>query len=138
MEITEFVEKNASLLRLGLHLEYNDARHRIANHLQRNIDRSKYLIYEDTQQTHRFSINTVVFIYFLLELVWSIYFIFDSLLYFCLHWIAFISKLATANSIEIFNRKVFLLVRKKKQLISIKYKHRRYCNTMYRCRNKFT
>lgn len=42
MEITELVEKNASLLRLGLHLEYNDARHRIANHLQRNIDRSKY------------------------------------------------------------------------------------------------
>lgn len=85
MEITEFVEKNASLLRLGLHLEYNDARHRIANHLQRNIDRSKYLKYEDTQQTHRFSIKAVVFIYFLLELVWSIYFIFDSLVYFCLH-----------------------------------------------------
>lgn len=42
MEITELVEKNASLLRLGLHLEFNDARHRIANHLQRNIDRSKY------------------------------------------------------------------------------------------------
>lgn len=41
MEITELVEKNASLLRLGLHLEYNDARHRIANHLQRNIDRSE-------------------------------------------------------------------------------------------------
>lgn len=41
MEITELVEKNASLLRLGLHLEFNDARHRIANHLQRNIDRSK-------------------------------------------------------------------------------------------------
>jgi tropomodulin len=29
------------LLRLGLHLEYNDARHRIASHLQRNIDTSK-------------------------------------------------------------------------------------------------
>lgn len=42
MEITELVEKNSSLLRLGLHLEFNDARHRIANHLQRNIDRSKY------------------------------------------------------------------------------------------------
>lgn len=41
MEITELVEKNSSLLRLGLHLEFNDARHRIANHLQRNIDRSK-------------------------------------------------------------------------------------------------
>lgn len=39
MEITDLVEKNTSLLRLGLHLEFNDARHRIANHLQRNIDR---------------------------------------------------------------------------------------------------
>ncbi|XP_037920596.1 tropomodulin isoform X3 [Hermetia illucens] len=39
MEITELVEKNTSLLRLGLHLEFNDARHRIAAHLQRNIDR---------------------------------------------------------------------------------------------------
>lgn len=53
MEITELVEKNASLLRLGLHLEYNDARHRIANHLQRNIDRSKYLEYE-TRSTKRY------------------------------------------------------------------------------------
>ncbi|XP_049317678.1 tropomodulin isoform X3 [Bactrocera dorsalis] len=40
MEITELVEKNPSLLRLGLHLEFNDARHRVAAHLQRNIDRS--------------------------------------------------------------------------------------------------
>ncbi|KAL5282880.1 TMOD1 family protein [Megaselia abdita] len=39
MEITELVEKNSSLLRLGLHLEFNDARHRVAAHLQRNIDR---------------------------------------------------------------------------------------------------
>jgi tropomodulin len=43
MEITALVEQNPTLLRLGLHLEYNDARHRIAMHLQRNIDRSKYL-----------------------------------------------------------------------------------------------
>lgn len=41
MEITDLVEKNNSLLRLGLHLEFNDARSRIAAHLQRNIDRSK-------------------------------------------------------------------------------------------------
>lgn len=40
MEITALVEKNPTLLRLGLHLEYNDARHRIATHLQRNIDTS--------------------------------------------------------------------------------------------------
>ena len=39
MEITQLVEANPSLLRLGLHLEYNDARHRVASHLQRNIDR---------------------------------------------------------------------------------------------------
>ncbi|KAL7026184.1 hypothetical protein ACKWTF_013802 [Chironomus riparius] len=39
MEITELVEKNSTLLRLGLHLEFNDARHRVAAHLQRNIDR---------------------------------------------------------------------------------------------------
>lgn len=42
MEITDLVEKNTTLLRLGLHLEYNDARHRVAAHLQRNIDRSEY------------------------------------------------------------------------------------------------
>lgn len=42
MEITDLVEKNNTLLRLGLHLEFNDARSRIAAHLQRNIDRSKY------------------------------------------------------------------------------------------------
>ncbi|KAM8706631.1 hypothetical protein ACLKA7_010833 [Drosophila subpalustris] len=41
MEITNLVEKNSSLLRLGLHLEFNDARHRVAAHLQRNIDRSE-------------------------------------------------------------------------------------------------
>ncbi|XP_037948291.1 tropomodulin isoform X3 [Teleopsis dalmanni] len=41
MEITDLVEQNTSLLRLGLHLEFNDARHRVAAHLQRNIDRSE-------------------------------------------------------------------------------------------------
>lgn len=41
MEITKLIEQNPTILRLGLHLEYNDARHRIASHLQRNIDRSK-------------------------------------------------------------------------------------------------
>ncbi|XP_076238591.1 tropomodulin isoform X5 [Calliopsis andreniformis] len=39
MEITQLVEQNPTLLRLGLHLEFNDARHRVAAHLQRNIDR---------------------------------------------------------------------------------------------------
>ncbi|XP_043464787.1 tropomodulin isoform X3 [Leptopilina heterotoma] len=41
MEITQLVEQNPSLLRLGLHLEFNDARHRVAAHLQRNIDRNR-------------------------------------------------------------------------------------------------
>ncbi|XP_050542077.1 tropomodulin isoform X4 [Daktulosphaira vitifoliae] len=40
MEITKLIEQNPTILRLGLHLEYNDARHRIASHLQRNIDRN--------------------------------------------------------------------------------------------------
>lgn len=45
MEITDLVEKNSTLLRLGLHLEFNDARHRVAAHLQRNIDRSEYTFF---------------------------------------------------------------------------------------------
>lgn len=44
MEITRLVEQNPTLLRLGLHLEYSDARHRVASHLQRNIDRSEYAV----------------------------------------------------------------------------------------------
>jgi hypothetical protein len=50
MEITELVEKNSTLLRLGLHLEFNDARHRVAAHLQRNIDRSEF--YENFKLLH--------------------------------------------------------------------------------------
>lgn len=45
MEITDLVEKNTTLLRLGLHLEFNDARHRVAAHLQRNIDRSEWSLF---------------------------------------------------------------------------------------------
>lgn len=45
MEITQLVEQNPTLVRLGLHLEYSDARHRIASHLQKNIDRSEYPTY---------------------------------------------------------------------------------------------
>ena len=40
-EITKLIEENPTILRLGLHLEYNDARNRVATHLQRNLDRSK-------------------------------------------------------------------------------------------------
>ncbi|XP_046998264.1 tropomodulin-like [Schistocerca americana] len=39
MDVTGLVDQNPTLLRLGLHLDYNDARHRVAGHLQRNIDR---------------------------------------------------------------------------------------------------
>uniref|UniRef100_A0A1B6KAZ4 Tropomodulin n=2 Tax=Graphocephala atropunctata TaxID=36148 RepID=A0A1B6KAZ4_9HEMI len=48
MEITHIIEQNMTLLRLGLHLEYNDARHRIASHLQRNIDRIRRLSRKET------------------------------------------------------------------------------------------
>jgi hypothetical protein len=40
-EITNLLEQNPTILRVGLFLEYNDARNRIATHLQRNLDRSK-------------------------------------------------------------------------------------------------
>jgi tropomodulin len=58
MEITQLVEQNPSLLRLGLHLEFNDARHRVAAHLQRNIDRSKYI----KDIARRDIINTIYYI----------------------------------------------------------------------------
>ncbi|CAG0917604.1 unnamed protein product [Notodromas monacha] len=38
-EITKLVEKNPTLLRLGLFLEYNDAQNRISAHLQKNCDK---------------------------------------------------------------------------------------------------
>lgn len=40
-EITQTIEQNPTILRVGLHFEYNDARNRVATHLQRNLDRSK-------------------------------------------------------------------------------------------------
>ncbi|XP_059484570.1 tropomodulin isoform X2 [Neocloeon triangulifer] len=54
MQITEIVEQNFSLLRLGLHLEYNDARHRVAAHLQRNLDRNRL------RRTGRLSRNLLI------------------------------------------------------------------------------
>ncbi|XP_025415650.1 tropomodulin isoform X1 [Sipha flava] len=61
MEITKLIEQNPTILRLGLHLEYNDARHRIASHLQHNIDRirkdtplkMKFRFFRKTPQKHR-------------------------------------------------------------------------------------
>lgn len=63
MEITSLVEQNPTLLRLGLHLEYNDARHRIATHLQRNIDTSK------CRALSTVLLQIFLFLYILLDLV---------------------------------------------------------------------
>nr|CAG4645641.1 EOG090X093U [Lynceus sp. MCZ IZ 141354] len=41
MEITKLIEANPVILRLGLFLEFNDARSRVAAHLQRNVDRNR-------------------------------------------------------------------------------------------------
>ncbi|KAL0270539.1 UNVERIFIED_CONTAM: hypothetical protein PYX00_007919 [Menopon gallinae] len=57
MEITDLVEQNPTLLRLGLHLEYNDARQRIATHLQRNIDRRTSVSTYVTSQKRLCAIN---------------------------------------------------------------------------------
>lgn len=42
MEITKLIEENKTLLRLGLCFDVPDARVRIAEHLQKNTDRSKF------------------------------------------------------------------------------------------------
>ena len=41
MDITQLVEQNPTLMRVGLFFEFNDARSRVATQLQKNIDRSK-------------------------------------------------------------------------------------------------
>jgi len=41
MELTQLIEQNPTVLRIGLTLEYNDARNRVATHLQRNLDRTR-------------------------------------------------------------------------------------------------
>ncbi|ODN00067.1 Tropomodulin [Orchesella cincta] len=41
MDITQLIEQNPTILRVGLHFEYNDARNRVATHLQRNLDRTR-------------------------------------------------------------------------------------------------
>lgn len=61
MEITQLIEKNPTILRLGLHLEYNDARHRIATHLQRNIDTSKCFCSFFIKNENSLLINIVCF-----------------------------------------------------------------------------
>ncbi|XP_045031651.1 tropomodulin isoform X3 [Daphnia magna] len=41
MDITQCIEQNTTLMRVGLFFEFNDARSRVANHLQKNIDRNR-------------------------------------------------------------------------------------------------
>ena len=41
MELASLIEENPTLLRVGLHFEYNNARDRIAKHLQNNRDKRK-------------------------------------------------------------------------------------------------
>lgn len=41
MDITQAIEQNTTLLRVGLFLEFNDARSRVATQLQKNIDRHR-------------------------------------------------------------------------------------------------
>ncbi|KAK4317711.1 hypothetical protein Pmani_011222, partial [Petrolisthes manimaculis] len=38
MSLTTIIESNPSLLRVGLHFEFNDARNRVSKHLQKNLD----------------------------------------------------------------------------------------------------
>ncbi|CAL4085106.1 unnamed protein product, partial [Meganyctiphanes norvegica] len=38
MQLTELVEANPTILRIGLHFEFNDARNRVSRHLQKNLD----------------------------------------------------------------------------------------------------
>jgi tropomodulin len=41
MDITQFVEQNPTIVRVGLFFEFNDARSRVATQLQKNIDRNR-------------------------------------------------------------------------------------------------
>ncbi|XP_046440126.1 tropomodulin-like isoform X2 [Daphnia pulex] len=44
MDITQYIEQNTTLMRVGLFFEFNDARSRVANHLQKNIDRTRRMV----------------------------------------------------------------------------------------------
>merc|ERR1712071_210356 len=44
MDITQFVEQNPTLMRVGLFFEFNDARSRVSTQLQKNIDRTRRLV----------------------------------------------------------------------------------------------
>jgi len=38
MQLTELIENNPTVLRIGVHFEFNDARNRVSRHLQKNLD----------------------------------------------------------------------------------------------------
>ncbi|XP_037800688.1 tropomodulin-1-like isoform X1 [Penaeus monodon] len=38
MQLTDIIEQNPTLLRVGIHFEFNDSRNRVSRHLQKNLD----------------------------------------------------------------------------------------------------
>lgn len=38
MQLTDIIEQNPTVLRVGVHFEFNDARNRVSRHLQKNLD----------------------------------------------------------------------------------------------------
>ncbi|XP_068223363.1 tropomodulin-1 isoform X5 [Palaemon carinicauda] len=38
MQLTDIIEQNPTVLRVGIHFEFNDARNRVSRHLQKNLD----------------------------------------------------------------------------------------------------
>jgi len=38
MQLTELIEANPTILRIGIHFEFNDSRNRVSRHLQKNLD----------------------------------------------------------------------------------------------------
>ena len=45
MQLTELIEANSSLLRVGIAFEFNDARNRVSRQLQKNLDTCEYSSY---------------------------------------------------------------------------------------------
>ena len=42
MQLTNLIEENPTLLRVGIHFEFNDARNRVSRQLQKNLDTCEY------------------------------------------------------------------------------------------------
>uniref|UniRef100_A0A0P4WK11 Tropomodulin n=1 Tax=Scylla olivacea TaxID=85551 RepID=A0A0P4WK11_SCYOL len=56
MQLTEIIEQNPSILRVGIHFEFNDARNRVSKHLQKNLD-----TFRELRMGHRVKNCTVGF-----------------------------------------------------------------------------